>query len=352
MTPVPPAPLVLSLGDEPSRRVTDVVAASTGVPGLGVDVDATLARSVSVGSDLYSGGRPSYREVWEVLANTALQDVAAARILEPHLDALAILSDAESPELTAIDADAGSTWGVFAAEGRGMRLEATRDGDAWSITGTKPWCSLAGRLSHALVTAHLDGGERGLFAVDLRSTGVSPHDGPWVARGLSGIVSAAVDFDAAAAVPVGGPGWYLERPGFAWGGIGVAACWWGGAIGLLEWLAAAASATDDPLTAMHLGAADAALWGARATLADAADRADGRTGIAPTVIAGRARSVVATAVEQALLHSAHGLGPGPLTSDEAYARRVADLQVYVRQHHAERDDASLGRKVAAGGTLW
>ena len=38
----------------------------------------------------------------------------------------------------------------------------------------------------------------------------------------------------------------------------------------------------------------------------------------------------------------HALGPGPLTQEEDHAKRVADLQVYVRQHHAERDDASLG----------
>ena len=235
-----------------------------------------------------------------------------------------------------------------------MRLEATRDGDEWVHHGNQAVVLSGGPALSTPSSPHtLDGGSRGLFAVDLRSNGVSPHDGPWVARGLSDIVSAPVDFDAAAAVPVGGPGWYLERPGFAWGGIGVAACWWGGAIGLLEWLAAAASATDDPLTAMHLGAADAAIWGARATLADDGRRADGRH----RHRADRHRRSGAIGRRDrrragAPLHSAHGLGPGPLTSDEAYARRVADLQVYVRQHHAERDDASLGRKVAAGGTLW
>ncbi|CPU68102.1 dehydrogenase [Mycobacteroides abscessus] len=47
---------------------------------------------------------------------------------------------------------------------------------------------------------------------------------------------------------------------------------------------------------------------------------------------------------------AHALGPGPLTTDERFARRVADLGLYVRQHHAERDDASLGRALFAHGT--
>jgi hypothetical protein len=36
------------------------------------------------------------------------------------------------------------------------------------------------------------------------------------------------------------------------------------------------------------------------------------------------------------------LGPGPLAFDEPHARRVADLTLYVRQHHADRDLAGLG----------
>ena len=37
------------------------------------------------------------------------------------------------------------------------------------------------------------------------------------------------------------------------------------------------------------------------------------------------------------------LGPGPLTTDDAHARRVSDLRIYLRQHHGERDLARLGR---------
>lgn len=47
----------------------------------------------------------------------------------------------------------------------------------------------------------------------------------------------------------------------------------------------------------------------------------------------------------------HALGPAPLAFDEDHARRVADLELYVRQHHAERDLAQLGSAVlsAAAG---
>ena len=46
------------------------------------------------------------------------------------------------------------------------------------------------------------------------------------------------------------------------------------------------------------------------------------------------------------------LGAGPLCHDEAHARRVADLTVYLRQHHAERNLAELGTLVAGHGTSW
>lgn len=50
------------------------------------------------------------------------------------------------------------------------------------------------------------------------------------------------------------------------------------------------------------------------------------------------------------------LGPAPLALEAEHARRVADLQLYVRQHHAERDQASLGEAVAAmaagGRSAW
>jgi hypothetical protein len=56
----------------------------------------------------------------------------------------------------------------------------------------------------------------------------------------------------------------------------------------------------------------------------------------------RVRAVVADAAERTLRQVGHALGPAPLAFDEEHARRVADLELYVRQHHAERDLARLG----------
>ncbi|ROS78648.1 acyl-CoA dehydrogenase family protein [Cellulomonas sp. PhB143] len=315
-----------------------------------LDVGAALAWAVGLGGDVPPPGGGRTGEAWSLLASVALVDVGLARVVEPHLDALGILAQVPGPvDLAAVAADAGSSWGVFAAEGPGRRLEARpAPGGTWTLHGEKPWCSLAGALSHALVTAWTPDGRR-LFAVGLRADGVAADDGPWVARGLRQVVSAPVRFDGARAVPVGEAGWYLERPGFAWGGIGVAACWFGGAAGVHAAMAEASRGREpDQVALAHLGAADTVLHGARAVLREAAAEAD-RGSPAPAVLARRARGVVARAAEDVLRHAAHALGPGPLTTDEGFARRAADLALYLRQHHAERDDASLGRAVLERG---
>ncbi|WP_227748587.1 acyl-CoA dehydrogenase family protein [Oerskovia douganii] len=341
---------------DPSRGDTDharpLVQAIGPVPAMSGDVAAALTWASDVGRTAPSPGAGRTLDLWELLASTAAADVGVARVLEPHLDALTILAQAPGAvDLASIGVGEGSTWGVFAAEGPGVRLEAREGADGWRLTGVKPWCSLAATLTHALVTAWTTDGRR-LFAVGLRAPGVEPHDGPWVARGFPEIVSAPVRFDGAAAVPVGGPGWYLDRPGFAWGGIGVAACWWGGAVGLARELYASTGRREpDQLVLAHLGAVDVALTGARTVLAEASRAVDGDVdpGVAPGVLARRVRGVVARAVEETVQRCSHALGPGPMTTDEAYARRLADLQLYVRQHHAERDDASLGRDLLASG---
>lgn len=285
---------------------------------------------------------------FEVLAAIAAADLTAARVVEAHVDALAILAEADVATISLPGAAAGSSWGVFAAEGPGpdgrpTRLDATEQAGAWQLTGRKVWCSLADSLSHALVTAHTPAGRR-LFAVDLRQAGVVCHPGDWVARGLPLVTSGPVDFDRVPAVPVGEAGWYLIRPGFAWGGIGVAACWWGGAVGVARTLwRGAAARQDNDLTMMHLGAVDAALSTARLSLLAAAAEIDAGTAGVTTVE--RVRSTVVDAAELVLHRVGHALGPAPLALDERHAGAVADLGLYIRQHHGEKDLARLGRAV-------
>ncbi|GAA1974233.1 acyl-CoA dehydrogenase family protein [Terrabacter lapilli] len=287
-------------------------------------------------------------QLWEALASLAAVSLTAARAVEPHLDALAILAEARAAGHQLVDVDdPGASWGVYAAEGPGTRLEAVADGGAFRLHGTKPWCSLAGSLTHALVTAWDGPTTRRLYAVRLGpSNGVTVHEAAWFARGLVAVPSGPVTFDGSAATPVGPAGWYLERPGFAWGGMGVAAIWYGGAVGVARRLLASRRAPDQ-VALMHLGAVEATLWAARATLSDAAKRVDDglAQGAEGAALALRVRHVVSRAAEAVLQRVGHATGPAPLALEDDHAGRVADLQLYLRQEHAERDEAALGRLV-------
>lgn len=325
-------------GRLPSWRETLVAAALD----AGEDVAAALELAEIYGTRLAAPGDGATAMRWQLLADVAAQDLTAGRVLEAHADALAILAEAGERAPT-------GRWGVFAAEASDVSLVANSRHSGWTVEGTKPWCSLGSALDHALVTARA-GAARRLFAVDLRHPSVraDPPSG-WVSRGLRAVPSGPVHFSATPAEPIGGPNWYLTRPGFAWGGIGVAACWYGGAHALAERLIATASRGNRELLDLAVGAVDIALHATRACLSEAARLVDCglASGDAGEILALRVRSVTADAVERTLTNSGHALGPAPLAFDERHARRVADLEIYVRQHHAEKDLVALGRRVSS-----
>jgi len=120
-------------------------------------------------------------------------------------------------------------------------------------------------------------------------------------------------------------------------------------------LAAAASRDVGPHALAHLGAVDIALHTARTALdtaaaeidADPQDRNDGGK-----LRALRLRALVEAVSTEVMQRVGRALGAGPLCDDEAHSRRVADLTVYLRQHHAERNLAELGALVAHSGVSW
>jgi alkylation response protein AidB-like acyl-CoA dehydrogenase len=305
-------------------------------------VDEALFAARQLGAIPFSERRAT-RDLWEALASLASVDVGAARAIEPHLDALAILEQAGSLRSVASQ----STWGVFAAEGGDAPLQAVESHGDWHLNGTKPWCSLAGRLDRALVTAHLADGSRGLFDVDLTAGGIRVLPESWPSRGLSEIPSGPVQFHNVVAIPVGGPDWYLTRPGFAWGGIGVAACWFGGAVAIARTVFEFIGRNPSPIQAMHVGQVDGRVESARRSLCEAATLIEANVVIDGPILAKRVRAAVALASEDIVRLAGHALGPAPMAMDATHSKRVADLQLYIRQHHAEKDDASLGNALAA-----
>ncbi|GGZ63192.1 acyl-CoA dehydrogenase [Streptomyces subrutilus] len=299
---------------------------------------------------LPGGGRTADR--FRALASVARRDLSLVRLVEGHADALAILAELGGPE-----AGPRERWGVWAAEPPGQGLTASRGDRGWVLDGLKRYCSGAHSCTRALVTATAEDGRR-LFAV---TTGAAPGAGPgagrcrpvegsWQALGMAASDSADVVFEDVPAVPVGGVEAYVDRPGFQHGGIGVAACWYGGARAVADLLGrTAARRGPDPLTDAHLGAVDMRLHAAAAVLARAAAEIDADPGDAGGTARRRSlrvRAFVESVCADVLTHVGRATGAEPLCHDPSHTRHATDLAVYVRQHHGERNLAELGRLVA------
>lgn len=279
---------------------------------------------------------------WRALMAMARENLPAARIVEAHADAVAIC--AELDDDVTVRSDGSELWGVWAAEPPRPRVVARSVETGWELRGTKGWCSAASFATHALLTADADGVPR-LFRVDLRQSGVTPEEPRWASVGMASTDTGEVTFRDVPADQVGEPTGYLERAGFWHGGIGVACCWWGGAQGLIDALGACLRKRSSETSEAHLGAClawDAVITGALRSAAADVDAAPEELPAARRR-AFAIRSLVDRACTDVIERFGRALGAAPYATDAGTAQRIADLQVYTRQSHAERDEAMLAR---------
>ena len=296
--------------------------------------------------DLPLPGTGSTSERFRGLTAMGRRDLVAARLAEGHVDALAIAAELGYDHRVTV----GERWGVWAAVPHSVR--ATQGPDGWRVTGDRPWCSGAAWCTDALITAIADDGIR-LFAIPNGRPHAEPIDGTWPAVGMAASDSRTVRLTNAPARPVGDPGRYVDRPGFWHGGIGVAAVWFGGALGVADTLYAAARAKElDPHALAHLGAVEVALAAAGAVLEAAAAEIDADPAGDAHRLALRVRATVEAAATEVLDRVGRALGAGPLCRDADHGRRVADLTAYLRQSHAEADLEQLGRLAAGDDMPW
>lgn len=294
---------------------------------------------------------------WRAFAAVGSYDLGLAKLFEGHTDALAILAELGAPTV-AIE----GRWGVWCADPPDSHVQARPSGAqtlygpgaAVQLHGRKAWCSGAADIEQALVSAWLPDRQRCLVAVRMQQSGIRVDTDRWRAVGMAASASYDVHFNDVAGVLVGAPGEYLSRPGFYHGGAGVAACWYGAAVRIASALQHKHTLGRDPHGQVHLGAIDVVLAGARQLLREAAECIDTDPASPCFPAVQRARLAVETAVEEVLRRVPRALGPGPLCMERDLACMVADLPVFVRQSHAEHDQAALGRYVAEadGEHLW
>jgi hypothetical protein len=311
--------------------------------GIAADAGQALFRIVEAGLDrLALPGAGQTLQRWRALAAVAAYDLSLAKLYEAHTDALAILAEAG-----AITAKPLNLWGVWCAEAPQARLaicaESNESSDSVIVNGTKYWCSGANVNTHAIVSGWRSEGRQCLAAVDLLQPGVTVTNEGWCAVGMAETASVNVYFENAIGFAVGGPDFYTNRPGFWQGGAGIAACWHGAAAQLASYLRRRLAGKNDPHALAHLGRADVALSASAYGLRAAAQQIDE----APKADAYRIAMRVRLATEQAATEvtNAFGraLGAAPFCRDPWVSRMMADLPVFLRQSHAERDLAALAQ---------
>ncbi|WP_423200505.1 Acyl-CoA dehydrogenase [Cupriavidus sp. H19C3] len=354
-----------------------------------------IARYVPAdGAPLPASGHTLAR--WRLLATVAHDHGAVAgKLFESHLDALAIIAEiagvppappaphrAGASLASPAPAMGGAThathgcWAVWAAEPPFAAVDATplpdseaaacaSSRDALSATtggraharltpvrlnGRKAWCSGAREVTHALMTCRDAEGARRLAVVDMRAAGIAVTDEGWEAVGMRATHSGDVCFADTPALLLGDADAYLRRPGFWHGGAGIAACWYGAVLPFAEALHAGLRRRPDPHGAAHLGDIDGQLRAAAALLRETATWIDTHPVADAMPHAIRVRTVVEAAVQHTLRHAGNALGAGPLCRDRRLAACYADLPVFLRQSHAERDLAALGEALGAGTT--
>lgn len=275
------------------------------------------------------------------LAQVAGHDLRLCKLFEGHTDALAIMAELRCP-LPPL----GSTRGMWAAEPPDAKVRVRKAGQRLLLEGRKAWCSGAAVVSHGLLTAWDEEDRQQLVAVEMHQPGVTVTDQGWNAVGMAATGSVEVVFNEAWGIAIGQPGDYLARPGFWHGGVGIAACWYGGAQRLAEVLREQCGKRPEPHALAHLGAIDSALNSAACVLRASAWQIDQAPLADARILAQQARASIEDMTEQVIQHVGRAVGAGPYCKDPHFAQLMADLPVYVRQSHAERDLAALGELVA------
>ena len=299
---------------------------------------------------------------WQALAAVGAHNLSLVKLYEGHTDALAILSElghndmatpAAEPTkpLTNAAATPPQSWGVWAAEMPGSRVIITAlNSTTVQLNGEKFWCSGALTVSHGLLTAwHADGTGPQLVRVAMRQPGVSVSSASWGAVGMADSASVDVSFSNAKAYLVGKPGEYLSRPGFWQGGAGIAACWYGGAVGLAlalhQAMADTPLASRSPFKLAALGKVDLALHSTAQLLRSAAQWIDANPISDASSMALRLRLSAEACANTVLMEAGRALGAAAFCRNARFALAAADLPVFIRQSHADRDFAALAERV-------
>jgi alkylation response protein AidB-like acyl-CoA dehydrogenase len=297
-----------------------------------VEEIAALGRAGALSPPLPIAGSGSADDLAGLLILAGQGNLSVGRILEAHVNALHLIARYGTPRVD------GRLYGLWVTDPPDGGLRMRRSGGRIVLSGGKQFCSGAGHVSGAVVTA-VDEDEATRMLVVPLGIGEVAHPLPSPLAGMRAAVTGAVDFSncwIGADAMLGGPGDYLREPDFsagAWRGSAVAL---GGLIALIDHGIAALQESerlDSPHARARVGQAIIARETSRLWVSAAAATAEDPQADAGRQVAtvGLARIAVETACLDAMQLMQRSLGLSSFRQGSAIERICRDLSTYLRQ---------------------
>jgi alkylation response protein AidB-like acyl-CoA dehydrogenase len=295
---------------------------------------ALLRRIGALSPRLPVRGHDDVDELISLLVLAGQGNLSVGRLLEAHINALHLIGRYGEP----------SAWhneclfALWVTDPPESGLKMHRDGNRIFLAGSKQFCSGAGFVSGAIVTARDPNGDIRMLVLKL-GIGETVIPLPSPLQGMRSTVTGAVDFtgcDIPADALLGQSGDYLREPDFsagAWRGSAVAL---GGLIGLLDQAVTqlrASGRLESPHTLDRLGRAFIARessrqWVHRTALVAEGHSADTNHRLATV---GLGRIAIETACLDAMRLVQRSLGLTAFRQGNPIERICRDLATYLRQ---------------------
>ena len=279
-----------------------------------------------------AGGHTLQR--WQILAKVAASNLTLAKWFESHLDAHSILHELKNPDT---DIEKG-LWGVWAAEGSHTPLHFEHG----YCSGEKNWCSGAGLVDYAVITYRDEQQQAQLLMVDMHQPNIKIDYSTWQAVGMQHTGTAAIRFNQVSAQTLGHSNAYLDRPGFWHGAAGVAACWYGAAARLANFLYQECTIKPNSYRLMYLGEISTLLFTTQQYFHYVAAQIDLYPLHSHELIIRILRTKVEYTAQMVLQQVGKALGARPFCENKIFAALAADLPVFLRQSHGAFDLEQIG----------
>jgi hypothetical protein len=264
-------------------------------------------------------------------------NLSVGRLFEAHVNALHLLGryGTSAQRLTAARGELHALW-VTDPMKDGLRLISVRE--RYRLAGAKMFCSGAGHVAHAVVTAATEDGKSQMLIVAM-GQGERADILPGQLQGMRPAVTGMVDFsgiEVRREAFLGRPGDYLREPDFSCGAWRSSAVAFGGLCALLDVAIEdlrARGRCDEPNQLARLGQAMIAretcrLWVRNAAHIAEAERAEPREAVA---YVGLARIAIESACLDVIRLVQRSLGLAAFRHGHPAERICRDLGTYLRQ---------------------